>query len=185
MNTKALIADAAYRLLTQKPITELTIAEIAAESGVSSRTIYNHFEDKFEIVQYICKQLDDEYYSKNKVTISDLCFKNAAQNDCYLWKHKLFFLNILCYHGQNNCTDYMSKLMLARILRNIQILQDSKHISEELLASAESYSYTLISLCHAMLKGILPARWQNIDIPACELYMPKPLYEFFSQHNIH
>lgn len=185
MHTKTLIADSAYRLLTQKPITELTIADIATEAGVSSRTVYNHFQDKFGITQYICKKIDDEYYLNKNVNIGDLCIKNSERNYSYLWDHELFFKNILCYLGQNNLVDYMSELFLTRILRDIRTLQGCEQISEELLASAEFFSYSTILASYAMLKGVIPKRWQNANIPFTELYLPKPLYEFFSQHNVH
>lgn len=182
MNTKALIADATYRLLTKKPITELTISEIAAESGVSNRTVYNHFQDKFDIAQYICKQIDDEYYFTKNVSIVDLCNGSPERNYGYFWKHSDFFKNTLCYLGQNNLMDYMSELLLARILRNICELQGNNHISDELLASAEYFSYSCLPASYAVLKGVIPKRWQDTAKTCVELYLPKPLYDFFTQH---
>ena len=181
MDTKALIADAAYRLLTKYPITELTLIEIAHEAGVSKRTVYNHFQDKFEIAQYLCKQIDDEYYLNKNVSLADLCGGTPERHYGYFWKHTDFFRNILCYMGQNNLMDYMSELFLKRILRNIRELQGCDEISEDLLAAAEYYAYAAIPGTYAMLRGVIPQRYLRTDKTCVELYMPAPLLNLFSK----
>lgn len=48
-NSKALILDAAERLITQKGYSGLSMRELAREAGLAKGTIYHHFEDKRDV----------------------------------------------------------------------------------------------------------------------------------------
>ena len=50
MDTKSKIKEAAYRLFEKESFSHITCSQIINESGVSRRTFYNHFPDKYELM---------------------------------------------------------------------------------------------------------------------------------------
>ena len=50
MDTKSKIKEAAYRLFEKESFSRITCSQIINESGVSRRTFYNHFPDKYELM---------------------------------------------------------------------------------------------------------------------------------------
>ncbi len=54
-NTKYLIAESIMNLMLTKSIDHITILEIARNCGVSKQTFYNHFTDKYALVDWIYK----------------------------------------------------------------------------------------------------------------------------------
>lgn len=53
INIKSIIADTVLNLCQEKSLNKVTIADIQEASGVSRQTFYNHFKDKFDLIQYI------------------------------------------------------------------------------------------------------------------------------------
>ena len=54
-----IIADTALEKLNTKLVEELTVAEIIRDIGISNRTFYNHFRDKFDVCNYIYDRILD------------------------------------------------------------------------------------------------------------------------------
>ena len=52
-NTKDEIAEAFKLLLVKKDINKITVKELADSVGVIRPTFYNHFTDKYEVLEYI------------------------------------------------------------------------------------------------------------------------------------
>ncbi len=53
MDTKEKIGYALLEKIKKKPLSNITIQEIAKEAQVSKQTFYNYFEDKEALIQYI------------------------------------------------------------------------------------------------------------------------------------
>lgn len=61
-NVRSLIIEAAENLLSQKPFSEISLSELAAETGISKGTLYYHFKNKNEILFAITdKYLDEQW----------------------------------------------------------------------------------------------------------------------------
>ncbi len=50
--TKQALADALKRLLEKKPLTRITISDIAEECGISRMTFYYHFKDIYDLADW-------------------------------------------------------------------------------------------------------------------------------------
>lgn len=92
--SKEKIRTAFLSLLSVKRYEEITISEIAQESGVSRRTFYRNFMSKNEVVRSCCECIFKEYlayldrdidYSVNHMIEVFFCF----------WKNHTDFLNLL------------------------------------------------------------------------------------------
>ena len=53
VSTKKMIADGFKQLMDKKPFEKITIAEIADCCGLNRQTFYYHFQDKYELLNWI------------------------------------------------------------------------------------------------------------------------------------
>lgn len=55
-NTQQALADSFKELVLNEPIEKITIKEITDKAGVIRPTFYNHFQDKYELLEWIIKE---------------------------------------------------------------------------------------------------------------------------------
>lgn len=74
--SKQLILDGFMKLLSERPLNEITISEIAEEAGVTRLTVYRHFADKENIIIFSFEQnlqsAIDTLKGKKNPTLIDL-----------------------------------------------------------------------------------------------------------------
>lgn len=63
-NVKGKILDAAENLLKTKTLSDITLAEIAADSGVSKGTLYYHYKSKTDILYDITSRYLDQQWDE-------------------------------------------------------------------------------------------------------------------------
>ena len=54
--TDRLLADSFKELAQIKPVEKITIKEITDKAGVIRPTFYNHFQDKYELLEWIIRE---------------------------------------------------------------------------------------------------------------------------------
>lgn len=60
-NTPRAFADALRRIAVKKPFVDITVREVVREAGISSRTFYNHFRSKYDLVLWSYANADYSY----------------------------------------------------------------------------------------------------------------------------
>ncbi len=60
-STLRAFADALRRVAEEKPFEDITVREIARESGLSTRSFYNHFRSKYDLVLWSYAHADYSY----------------------------------------------------------------------------------------------------------------------------
>ncbi|WP_346889136.1 TetR/AcrR family transcriptional regulator [Clostridium sp. UBA1056] len=55
-NTKKLLSDALKRMMTKKPLEKITIKEIVDLCNLNRRTFYYHFQDIYQLLEWIYKE---------------------------------------------------------------------------------------------------------------------------------
>ena len=91
--TKDLIAESLKELSAVKPIDKITIREISQNCGFTSKTFYNHFQDKYDLIawiystaaQKIFSQMDGENYTWNDALTDGLNYFLANKNFSKIW----------------------------------------------------------------------------------------------------
>ncbi len=100
--TKRLLAQTLLRLSKTTPIDKITVRRIAAESGLSMQTYYNHFKNRAELVLYIhqsegerlMEKLESGQYSFEELVLANIRFYA---------EHREFMYNALTNtHGQDS-----------------------------------------------------------------------------------
>ena len=52
--TKQALEASLKKLLLEKPLDRITIQDLAADSGISRMTFYYHFQDIYDLVEWVC-----------------------------------------------------------------------------------------------------------------------------------
>ena len=105
--TRDIIAQTMLDLLQEKRIEEITVAEISREVGISTRTFYNCFRDKFEVCNYLYDKLLDEQCwvtNEQRSTLNEF-FEHLMEAIC--GDYSAFFQNTMCYTGQSNIVEHI------------------------------------------------------------------------------
>ncbi len=99
------IAAAFLKLCKCKSIKKITVQDIIRESGVARQTFYNHFQDKFELMNYIYQQEAEysfEYSSTKKVDPKDALYWLL----CRVLEKREYYTALVNYDTQNNFENY-------------------------------------------------------------------------------
>ena len=137
---KALIADAAVRLLTEKNVKKLTVKDIVEECHITRQTFYYHFEDiphlLLWIMQRSIRQMQEEV--RDKKTVEE--------------RLRYFFvmtLQIKPYIARTMATNYADELnrmlhdelssMAEQIAENDRYFQDLNRSEQRIVLTYHSY----------------------------------------------
>lgn len=112
------LMESAIELLSKGRVENISVRDIAANCGVSTRTFYNYFKDKQDLFLYIYTSDLEEFYQNNK---EGLTFRPFIQHTGeILWQYREFFRNFQAYIGQNNFRDSVFEPLMGyyeRIIR--------------------------------------------------------------------
>lgn len=62
--SKILLKNALTELMTEKAFQDIKLNELCEKAMVHKTTFYNHFEDKYDLLNYIINEIDQEIKSK-------------------------------------------------------------------------------------------------------------------------
>ena len=51
--TKRMLAQSLIKLLYREPLSSITVQQITDDCGVNRQTFYYHFQDKFELLEWV------------------------------------------------------------------------------------------------------------------------------------
>ncbi len=81
MNTKRIIARSLKELSEEKPFDKISVGEIAARSNVNRQTFYYHFQDKYDLLNWIYRE---DYFLPNMQGITmenwDVCLGGILES---------------------------------------------------------------------------------------------------------
>ncbi|MFR3391564.1 MAG: TetR/AcrR family transcriptional regulator C-terminal domain-containing protein [[Clostridium] scindens] len=152
--TKQILVDSVLDLLSKKPIQKISVQEIAAHCHVSTRSFYNHFLDKQDIVNWIYLDKEKELFRNfNKGTSLHDSFLKLFS---FVYDNMNIFLNIQTYTGQNNLSENIieqaKKTMTAAIKANENITE----LDEETQFAIEFWLNGVIAMTAKWLKSPAP-----------------------------
>ena len=98
--TEKSIRNGFIRLLENEPIEQITVTDICAEAGVSKRSFYNYFCDKYDVIMKIqaIPEMEDDEAEVSLHTLENY-FRRRYR---WLLEHRGFLRNISLYFGQNS-----------------------------------------------------------------------------------
>lgn len=139
--TKKAIATGMKELAKKKNFDKITVSDITEACGLNRQTFYYHFQDKFELVNWI-------YYNELILNVTDQltydnCTEKVLQMLQRMKEEEYFYVNTLKASVKNEFEEYLLKVtcelfceIIGRIAKkNIKLDED------EIRFIAEFYSY--------------------------------------------
>ena len=172
---KVLLAESFKELVMQKPVEKITIKEITDRAGVIRVTFYNHFQDKYELLEWICRE---EIVSPTRALLQNNMQREAVT---FLFtailKNKDFYSHVARLQGQNSFSSIIHQLIAETIEESIAHSHKKKKKKYPWLTGkwlAEYYS-------HSMTFILMSWIGQDMKVPPEEMV---DMCSFVSRHSM-
>lgn len=121
-DAKDILVKSFKELLQEHAFDKITVKMITDRAGVIRSTFYHHFIDKYEVVEYICKEevfnLAEKLISEGKpIEAIRLMFVKIEM-------HKAFFMKIVKIEGQNDFEEIFYTNFLRLFVNNFKVFGD-------------------------------------------------------------
>lgn len=143
--TRKALALGLKELSKRKSFDKITVSDITDECGLNRQTFYYHFQDKYELVDWI-------YYNEAiSLIVNELNYDNW-DNKILLFLTKLkeedfFYINTLKASAENEFKEYLFKVtveLLSGIISGITL--NSEAGEKDILFVAEFYAYGIVGV---------------------------------------
>ena len=143
--TKQTLEKSLKNLLYTKPITKITINDIAKDCGINRMTFYYHFKDIYDLVEWAC--LEDAKKALEEKRTHATWQQGFLQIFEAVKENKIFIMNVYNYVDRAQVEKYLTPLVNNLLMGVIN--EESQHISiketdKEFIA--RMYSYMFIGL---------------------------------------
>lgn len=128
-NTKQAIAESLKHLLLRKPITKITINDITEDCGISRMTFYYHFNDIYDLVEWVCEEDARAALSDNR-TLDTWQHGFTALLET-VRENKIFILNVYRSVDRMQIEHYLKRVTERLLLVIINEQADGISISDE------------------------------------------------------
>ena len=158
-----LLAESFKELALKQPIEKITIKEITDKAGVIRPTFYNHFQDKYELLEWIIMTQIIE-------PIGPL-LQNGMVHEALLLmftsieKEREFYIKACKLEGQNSFDSIVKDCIKKVILAVIEEQVTGKKTPHEWLTPEHLAEYYSQSMCFVAISWIK----SNMSIPAKEV----------------
>ena len=178
-STRDLIANSTLDLLQTKRIDEFNVMDIVNNCGVSKRSFYNHFKDKYDVCNYIYDSVLDNYcwYVDGKLQSLSQFFERAyVVFNSEDKKIRNFLNHTICYQGQNCMQDYVATRGVSDIVNLLRNGGREDLITHENLFLMEFFMRGMMGMTISVSNG--RARNDIYDnYVDWSKYLPKELYD--------
>ena len=143
--TKRALEQSLKNLLLKKPLTKITINDIADDCGINRMTFYYHFKDIYDLVEWVC--LEDAKQALEDKRTSNTWQQGYLQIFLAVRENKPFIMNVYhCVHREQ-VEKYLEPLVDSLLMGVIE--EESRNITvrqEDKAFIAQVYAYIFIGL---------------------------------------
>jgi len=143
--TKRALEQSLKNLLLKKPLTKITVSDIADDCGINRMTFYYHFKDIYDLVEWSC--LEDAKHALDEKKTYETWQQGLLQIFEAVKENKPFILNVYrCIHREE-VEKYLQPLVDQLLLGVINEETGNMTIrDEDKQFIAQIYSYIFIGL---------------------------------------
>lgn len=164
--TKRACGNAFRSLMDEKPFAKITVSQIADRAGVSRKTLYNYFHNKYDVANWYCKA---ELVRIRKAPL-DQCVGGAiAAFAEYFADDRAFFVDLLSDRSREAFGTFLESWLcevLGRFYEEdlLQMLQDVDEANAVLDQVAHSYARILIAWVTNASKPSVAVLQKRVDV---------------------
>ena len=143
--TKRALAQSLKKLLQTKPLSKITINDIAEDCGVSRMTFYYHFADIYDLVEWTCQEDASVALAGNKTYST---WQQGFLNIFHLvLDNKTFVLNVYHSISREHLERYLYKLTYDLLIGVVEEKAVGLSVSDRDKAFiADFYKYAFVGL---------------------------------------
>lgn len=174
-NVDQMLADSFKLLALKMPIDKITIREITDGAGVIRPTFYNHFRDKYELLEWIIRIEILEpvipLMQTGNIRESLIQIFENLQND------KKFYKKVVRLEGQNSCESITQKIIMGILYTFI-----NEQVGEKKLAK-RGLTMSLMAEYYARSIAFVIIQWVKQDMHIVPEQMAD-LFEYITTHSM-
>ena len=143
------LAESLKELAATKPIEKITIKEITDKAGVIRPTFYNHFQDKYELLEWITV---NELFTPVDPLLSNGMLKEGITFILTtMEREKEFYKRATQLEGQNSFNEIYTRCVRNALLKYINVenlasIADYKWLNKELVAEFLAHSVSWVTI---------------------------------------
>ena len=143
--TKRALEQSLKNLLLKKPLTKITVSDIAEDCGINRMTFYYHFKDIYDLVEWSC--LEDAKRALDEKKTYDTWQQGLLQIFEAVQQNKPFILNVYrCVHREQ-VEKYLQPLVDELLIGVIEEKANGMTVrDEDKQFIAQAYGYMFIGL---------------------------------------
>ncbi|MDO4554078.1 MAG: TetR/AcrR family transcriptional regulator C-terminal domain-containing protein [Lachnospiraceae bacterium] len=126
--TKKEITQTFINLCEKKSYEKITVKEIVEEAGISKQTFYNHFIDKYDLMEYTyarhTKEMAKLVTQTNKGKFSE--YNIIVQTLNYFYKYKKYFASLL---RQTSANEFLTSMYISNRAWFSECVKHKKHVN--------------------------------------------------------
>ncbi len=175
--TKELFAESLKELSALKPVDKITIREIAQNCGFTSKTFYNHFRDKYELIEWIYSTAAEKIMSK--IGAGGYEWRDSLRDGFkYFLDNREFLKNLVANtRGQDSFINYVAQFNTKILSDCIKRGQNWESLPTDIEIFVKVYCYgTVCTFCEMLMKPLPVPDAEFVDL--IEKSLPEPLKKF-------
>ena len=115
--TKKALAASMKELMEEMPFSKISVGDICEKCGMSRKSFYYHFKDKYDLVDWIfyteyLSLLQDKNYTELRDFFLDTC--------TYFYVNRAFYINAFGVEGQNSFAEFFSETLQSIVYEYMQ-----------------------------------------------------------------
>ena len=170
--TKQILAASLKDLMHTMPLEKISVSDIVEHADIGRNTFYYHFQDKFDLVNWIFQTESTRFFAENALRKN---WTNALESiEDYLRENKDFYCNALAYNGQNSLQGYLFDTISDLVVQQVHSMEGAEYRSlsrEELRFIGDFIASAIVGLVvRWAAQGMKddPARYQNCIRRICD-----------------
>lgn len=147
-----LLAESFKELACQQPIEKITIKEITDKAGVIRPTFYNHFQDKYELLEWIIKKQILEPI--RPLILAGMVDEALVLMFTTIEKEKEFYCRAVKLEGQNSFESIVKRCILETLFEALGARESTKKHKHSWLNAKNVAEFYAQSMCFVVIDWI-------------------------------
>lgn len=174
-DTEKIIADTFKELLLKNSMEKITVKEICEKAGIIRPTFYNHFADKYEVLEYIIRtdilEPIKPLLFNNMMTAAYTLLLTNIGNDIEFYKKAVLI------EGQNSFSNISISLVTELLVETIEKLHPVHHFRYSWMSREMLAEYYANTMCYIAINWIK----RDFMVSPDEL---SEIFDYISSHSI-
>ena len=123
--TKKALAGVMKDMMSEMPFSKISVGDICENCGMSRKSFYYHFKDKYDLVNWI-------FYTEFIMEVNRSDCQSAwalfSSMCTYFYRERVFYRNALLIEGQNSFQSYFREVvtpLLQNLFQELYVLEDN------------------------------------------------------------